>query len=296
MSKRAKFVPVSPTLKALTPNQEKYIEAIENSVVTICVGPAGTGKTWVACGLAVKLLKEEKISKIIISRPLVLCGNEMGAFPGGVEDKVSPYYRPLMDAFEQFIPDVVERKRLIDKKIIEMIPLELMRGSSLKNAFVICDEAQNATLAQLHMFLTRFGKGCKVVLAGDVKQADTFQYGRENGLQEVINKLRPRCHRSIRIVELSREDVIRHPLISWIDQRLLGEIEFEPEPSPIKEWQSDTCPNCEREIWWDENESKHEVEQVICYHCRVVLDVFEDELVITDIKLNECLRTYEEKQ
>lgn len=201
-------------LKALTPNQGLYIKAIETSTVTFCSGPAGTGKSFVACGIAAQQLKDGRISKIVLTRPLITCGRSFGFLPGTVDEKVGPHMRPLLDAFEEFFPPR-ELERLIRDKVIEMWPLELMRGASIKNAFIICDEAQNAEYVQLHMLLTRFGERSRVVINGDTRQTDLPT---QSPLLLIIKRLSG--HPEIYHVKFGKEDVVRHELISWIDERL----------------------------------------------------------------------------
>lgn len=216
---------VRKRIRAKTKNQEAYLRAIEASVVTFCIGPAGTGKSFVACGMAIDMLRDKKVSRIILTRPLVTCsgrnGKGIGFLPGELDEKVGPYMRPLLDAFEEFIAPE-ELQSLLMKKTIEMWPMDMMRGASIKNAIIIADEAQNAEFEQLYMLLTRFGEGSKLIITGDVtrKQTDLQQKG-PIPLAEIIRRLeRNGGHKDIAIVRLTREDVLRHPLIVWIDERL----------------------------------------------------------------------------
>lgn len=209
---------VKSRLKPLTPNQANYFKAIETSTVTICTGPAGCGKTFLACGLAAQMLREQRVQQIILTRPLVTCGNGIGWLPGDVDEKVSPYMRPLLDALKEFFgPKELERALL--EGIVEMAPLDLMRGRSIKNAIIICDEAQNAIFEQLHMVLTRIDVGTKIVVAGDASQTDLPHKG-TNPLLEVIERFRDECHQDISLVTLTHDDIVRPALVRWIDQRL----------------------------------------------------------------------------
>jgi len=154
-----------------TSQQQKYVEEIEKNDITFGVGPAGTGKTYLAVAMAVKYLKEGKVARIILTRPAVEAGEKLGFLPGTLEEKISPYLRPLYDAlFEMLDPDKVQT--LLDRNIIEIAPLAFMRGRTLNDAFIILDEAQNTTREQMKMFLTRLGFGSKVVVTGDISQID----------------------------------------------------------------------------------------------------------------------------
>ncbi len=215
-------------IKGVTANHRQYLRAIENSRITFCTGPAGTGKTYMAVGLAAKLLVDRVVNRIVITRPLVVCGGEeLGFLPGELNDKVGPYMQPLLDAFEDFY-SARDVARLMESKTIEMRPLALMRGSNIRDAFIICDEAQNAQYVQLHMFLTRFARGSRVVVTGDVSQTDLLHRGR-NPLHDVIDRFSWNCHRDISIVQLDRSDTQRDPLTAWVDERLTGEARFEME-------------------------------------------------------------------
>lgn len=189
--------------------------------MTLVSGPAGTGKTFIACGIASRLFKEHKIEHIVLTRPLVTCGSGIGFLPGNVEEKVGPYMLPLLDAFGEFFSNS-ELHRLLKEKQIEMIPMELMRGASFKNSFIICDEAQNCSLEQLRMFMTRLDLGSKMVVTGDGTQSDLANTP-VNAFVDVIKRFTPQCHPDIAIVKLSREDVCRDPLINWMDERLMAD-------------------------------------------------------------------------
>lgn len=219
-------------IKGITPNHRKYLRAIENSRITFCTGPAGTGKTYMAVGLAARLLAQGDINRIIITRPLVVCGDEeLGFLPGELNDKVGPYMLPIMESFEDFF-SAKDIAMLVASKIIEMRPLALMRGSNIRDAFIICDEAQNAKYVQLRMFLTRFARGSRVVVTGDITQTDLKHHGK-NPLAEVLDRFRVDCRPEISIVRLDRSDTQRDPLTAWVDERLGDEVQFH------QEWQNE---------------------------------------------------------
>jgi len=195
-----------------TSQQQKYVEEIEKNDITFGVGPAGTGKTYLAVAMAVKYLKEGKVARIILTRPAVEAGEKLGFLPGTLEEKISPYLRPLYDAlFEMLDPDKVQT--LLDRNIIEIAPLAFMRGRTLNDAFIILDEAQNTTREQMKMFLTRLGFGSKVVVTGDISQID-LPKKEDSGLIEAIKILRG--IKGISIIQFSRKDVVRHKLVQEI--------------------------------------------------------------------------------
>lgn len=204
-------------LKPLTRNQEVYFKAVETSTITLCVGPAGTGKTHVACGIASQMLKDGRIDRIILSRPLVTCDEEMGFLPGDLGEKVSPYMAPMFDAFGEFFGPRELEKRFEDGTI-EICPLAVMRGRTFKNSVLILDEAQNATKRQLKMFLTRFGLGTRVIVCGDVSQSDLPGEQSQNPLLWAVDKLWG--NPDITTVFLTRDDVLRHGLINFVIERL----------------------------------------------------------------------------
>ena len=195
-----------------TSQQQKYVEEIEKNDITFGVGPAGTGKTYLAVAMAVKYLKEGKVARIILTRPAVEAGEKLGFLPGTLEEKISPYLRPLYDAlFEMLDPDKVQT--LLERNIIEIAPLAFMRGRTLNDAFIILDEAQNTTREQMKMFLTRLGFGSKVVVTGDISQID-LPKKEDSGLIEAIKILRG--IKGISIIQFSRKDVVRHKLVQEI--------------------------------------------------------------------------------
>jgi len=199
-------------IRAKTFHQRQYIQAIEKHEITFCIGPAGTGKTFLAAVLAVQSLLSNQCEKIILTRPAVEAGEKLGFLPGDLQQKVDPFLRPLYDALYEFIeaekiPDLMERGK------IEVAPLAYMRGRTLSNAFVIVDEAQNTTPAQLKMVLTRLGQGSKMVVTGDITQTD-LPSNQESGL--VVASKILQSVQGIAFCQFSKSDVVRHPLVQRI--------------------------------------------------------------------------------
>lgn len=195
-----------------TLNQKRLVDAFENKDIVFALGVAGTGKTYLAVAYAVKRLKEEKISKIVLTRPAVEAGESLGFLPGDMKEKVDPYLRPLYDALYDFLGAETTEK-LIEKKVIEIAPLAFMRGRTLSDAVVILDEAQNTTRSQMKMFLTRMGRNCQLIVNGDITQTDLVRKD-QSGLLQAWNLLAP--IEEIARIELSSHDVMRHPLVQQI--------------------------------------------------------------------------------
>ena len=201
-------------LRPRTIRQKAYVEAIENFDLTFAIGPAGTGKTFLATVLAARLLTEKKIDKIILTRPAVEAGENLGFLPGDLQQKVDPYLRPLFDSLHSIF-GLEKTNSLIDKGVIEVAPLAFMRGRTLDNSLVILDEAQNTTKSQMRMFLTRLGERSKMVVNGDITQIDLGK-GEVSGLVEAERIFSG--VEGIKICYFNVEDVVRHPLVQKIIQ------------------------------------------------------------------------------
>jgi phosphate starvation-inducible PhoH-like protein len=203
------FTPSGGTVKAKTPGQGRLVEAARQSDIVFAVGPAGTGKTYTAVALAVSALKSRQVKRIVLTRPAVEAGENLGFLPGGLRDKVDPYLRPLYDALD----DMIERDKLqsyLERNIVEIAPLAYMRGRTLNSAFVILDEAQNATGSQMKMFLTRLGAGSRAIVTGDVTQTD-LPTRAVSGLVQARDILEGVD--GISFVDFDRTDVVRHKLV-----------------------------------------------------------------------------------
>lgn len=201
-------------VRARTPNQKIMVEESLKNDILFAIGPAGTGKTYTAVALAVKAWKEKQIKRIILTRPAVEAGENLGFLPGDLREKVDPYLRPLYDALEDMIP-LDKLTQLKETRIIEVAPLAFMRGRTLDNAFIILDEAQNATSSQLKMFLTRIGPNAKCIVTGDITQID-LPKSQQSGLPFTLKILQGID--GIGIVKLTNQDVIRHRLVAKIIQ------------------------------------------------------------------------------
>ena len=202
------------TVIARSKKQSDYIKALTNNDITMALGPAGTGKSFLAVSVAMTMLFEKKVEKVILSRPAVEAGEKLGFLPGDMKEKVDPYLRPLYDAlYDLFGFEKINKK--IESGEIEIAPLAFMRGRTLKNSFAILDEAQNATLTQIKMFLTRIGENSKIVVNGDPSQIDLINKS-QSGLiktKKILNKVK-----EIKLIEFDHKDVVRHPLVTKIIQ------------------------------------------------------------------------------
>jgi phosphate starvation-inducible PhoH-like protein len=199
-------------IKAKTRNQRKLVEVCENNDVVFAMGPAGTGKTYTAVAIAVRALKNKLIKKIVLTRPAVEAGENLGFLPGDLKEKVDPYLRPLYDALDDMLP-MDKLNFFMDNRIIEIAPLAFMRGRTLDNAYIILDEAQNATPLQLKMFLTRIGPSAKCIITGDLSQIDLPGH-QKSGLRQAMEILDG--VEGISIIQLNTEDVVRHRLVKEI--------------------------------------------------------------------------------
>ena len=201
---------IEPTTKG----QQKYVETMLANDLTFCIGPAGTGKTYLAVAIAVSMLKKKQIRRIVLARPAVEAGEKLGFLPGDLQAKVNPYLRPLFDAIEDMM-DFAQMRKFMELDIIEIIPLAFMRGRTLNEAAIICDEAQNTSAMQMLMVLTRLGHGSKMIITGDITQID-LEPGQKSGMVEAIEILRR--IKGIGYVGLSQRDIVRHRLVQNIVQ------------------------------------------------------------------------------
>lgn len=208
-------------VKPKTLGQKEYIDHIRDNMITFGVGPAGTGKTYLAMAMAITAFRNQEVSRIILTRPAIEAGEKLGFLPGDLQSKVDPYLRPLYDALYQ-IMGAEQYLSNAEKGLIEVAPLAYMRGRTLDNAYIILDEAQNTTPAQMKMFLTRIGFGSKVIVTGDLTQKD-LEEGRKSGLEDAVRILRN--VEEIAFSELTSQDVVRHPLV----QRIVNAYEREEE-------------------------------------------------------------------
>lgn len=199
-------------VKAKTPGQQKYLQVAEKNDICFAIGPAGTGKTYLAVALAVSALKKGIVKRIVLARPAVEAGESLGFLPGDFQEKIDPYLRPLYDSLDDMMPSE-KLKGYIEKGIVEIVPLAYMRGRTLNNAFVILDEAQNATDVQMKMFLTRLGANSKAIITGDITQIDLPSKTKSGLIQakEILNGIS-----GVGFVYFDREDVVRHKLVKDI--------------------------------------------------------------------------------
>ncbi|NOT00723.1 MAG: PhoH family protein [Phycisphaerales bacterium] len=197
-----------------TEGQKSYVEAMFQHTLTFCLGPAGTGKTYLAVAVAVTMLKRRQIGRIVLVRPAVEAGEKLGYLPGDIQAKVNPYLRPLLDALNDMM-GFDQIKRLMENDIIEVIPLAFMRGRTLNRAVIILDEAQNATVSQMLMFMTRLGADSTMIIAGDDSQTDLGP-GQRSGVQDAVKRLAR--VKDVAVIRLEHSDIVRHPLVQRIVQ------------------------------------------------------------------------------
>ncbi len=199
-------------ITARSKNQQRLVEAFDVKDMVFAVGPAGSGKTYTAIALAVRALKNKEVRRIILSRPAVEAGEKLGFLPGDMKDKIDPYLQPLYDALEDMIP-AAKLQEMMEQKVIQIAPLAFMRGRTLNNAVVILDEAQNTTIPQLKMFLTRMGMNTKMVITGDITQVD-LPHSTMSGLVNALNVLKD--IKDISFIHMDKDDIVRHKLVTKI--------------------------------------------------------------------------------
>ena len=215
-------------VRARTVNQQRLVKLYDKDDLLFAVGPAGSGKTYTAIALAVRALKERQVRRIILTRPAVEAGEKLGFLPGDMKEKLDPYLQPLYDALNDMIPPV-KLQKFLEEGTVQIAPLAYMRGRTLDNAFVILDEAQNTTLSQIKMFLTRMGRNARFIVTGDVTQIDLPKKS-DSGLVRTMELLRD--VEGIGIVEFDKRDIVRHPLVKYIVEafdRGVGEASENPE-------------------------------------------------------------------
>jgi len=214
-------------IEPFTKGQLRYIETMLKNDLTFCIGPAGTGKTYLAVAMAVSMLRKKQVRKIVLARPAVEAGERLGFLPGDLQAKVNPYLRPLFDSLEEMMK-LGQMSKFMETDIIEVVPLAFMRGRTLNEAVVICDEAQNASPSQMLMFLTRLGRGSKMIVTGDITQVD-LEPGQASGLVDAIGTLGGIS--GIGVVELERADIVRHKLV----QKIVQAYENKKHGQPLRE-------------------------------------------------------------
>ena len=210
-------IKVASTAKQIKPRsagQDRYIKAIRNHALTLASGPAGTGKTYLAVAMAVEALQSQETRKIVLVRPAVEAGESLGYLPGDLQAKINPYLRPLLDALHEMM-EHDQIKRQMEDDVIEVVPLAYMRGRTLNDSFIILDEAQNTTIAQMRMFLTRMGENSKIVVVGDPTQVD-LPNNQRSGFSDALTRLHP--IQGCAQIQLTKTDIVRHPLVQEIVQ------------------------------------------------------------------------------
>ncbi|MCS6976567.1 MAG: PhoH family protein [Gemmatales bacterium] len=200
------------SIRPKTDGQARYVKAMQDNDVILCVGPAGTGKTYLAVAFAVNALRQGQIRRIVLCRPLVEAGEKLGYLPGDIAAKVNPYIRPLLDAMDDMMP-IEQVRRYLELELIEISPLAFMRGRTINHAAIILDEGQNTTVPQMRMFLTRMGIGSKIIVTGDITQVDLPKDTR-SGLADAIQRLKD--IERVAIIHLSEKDIVRHQLVQQI--------------------------------------------------------------------------------
>ncbi len=233
-------------VKPKTLGQKEYVDAIRDNMITFGVGPAGTGKTYLAMAMAITAFRQQEVQRIILTRPAIEAGEKLGFLPGDLQSKVDPYMRPVYDALYS-IMGAEQYQSNSEKGLIEVAPLAYMRGRTLDNSYIILDEAQNTTPAQMKMFLTRIGFGSKVVVTGDLTQKD-LEEGKKSGLEDAMRVLRN--VEGIEFIELTSADVVRHPLV----QRIVNAYEKDEEKRAKRARQHEMSP---RNYGEHRNDNRH---------------------------------------
>jgi len=223
-------------VRARTDGQARYLRALRECELVLCVGPAGTGKTYLAVASAVAALRRGAIKKIVLVRPAVEAGEHLGFLPGDLEAKINPYLRPLLDALHDLM-DYTQLRRYMGSDLVEIAPLAYMRGRTLNDAVIILDEGQNATVAQMKMFLTRMGQNARIVVTGDTTQVD-LPPGTISGLSDAVERLREVP--GVGVVTLDKSDIVRHPLV----QRIVDAYESAEPPAPVLPLVEIAAPQC----------------------------------------------------
>jgi phosphate starvation-inducible PhoH-like protein len=257
-------------VQPLTPNHGAYLKAIDEAKCVLCTGPAGTGKTFMAAAKAVEMLRAGRVKRVVLTRPLQEAGESPGFIPGDLWDKTVDMMVPLIESLEEFLAPG-EFDELRKAGAILVVPLAKMRGRTMKGAFTILDEAQNATFKQLEMFLTRLGADSKMVVCGDHTQSD-LPYHSANSLWEVVEAFRPDCHKDIRVVELGEADIVRSEIVRWVVNRLTnrrgGGYYQVSGRHPLR------CPACDRASAYEADALLgHSV--VECFHCRAQVELLD---------------------
>jgi hypothetical protein len=244
------------------------------------------------------MLRSNRVDRIIITRPLVECDEKMGAMPGDMMEKVADMMAPMTEAFGDFFSADEIRKLMFEGKL-QIIPLGKMRGRSLRSAFVILDEAQNATFKQLRMFLTRFALNSRVVVNGDYTQSDLPTH-MGVPLYEVIRRFRAKegfKEKPISVIVLGREDIVRHPLIQWVDEALTDDVSPPVILTNEEEvWYDEPCPACHAKLWYEDSE---DVEQIECHHCKAIIDLYDGDefspIADGSKRMKSCRQTFHRK-
>ena len=244
-----------------TQNQRVYLEAIRRHDLVFGIGPAGTGKTYLAVAAAVHLLKIGRVQRVVLARPAVEAGERLGFLPGGLEEKVNPYLRPLLDALHDML-DYPTIRRFMENDVIELSPLAFMRGRTLNNAAVILDEAQNTTKGQMKMFLTRLGHGSRAIVTGDTTQID-LPDPTESGLVDAARRLRR--GKGVSFIQLQGEDVVRHELVQRIVEAYGEEERARPHAAALREALADAPPPPEPPVPFADEEEEDEPEHPPAY-------------------------------